>query len=103
MNLSEAITLAVSHHPAPYRQIKHYWKWKIIFAGMHGDILTVTDKDDESRFEYDRESFLNWLCKQRGQIIPVHFDADIKMVLHGKDKKEVSELVNSAIRDSLIK
>ena len=94
MDLTEAITLCVSHHPAPYRQLKHYWKWKIIFAGMHGEILISGD-------EYDRESFLNWLRKQRGQIIPVHFDADVKLALYGKDKDEVSEMVNEAVREKL--
>ena len=96
MTLLDCITLAVSHHPAPYRQLKHYWKWKIILAGMKEEILVKGDK-------YDKESFLNWLRKQRGQIIPVRFDADVKLALYGKDKDEVSELVNSAIRDSLQK
>ncbi len=101
MDLTEAITLCVSHHPAPYRQIKHYWKWKIIFAGTHGEILTVTDKDDESRFEYDRDSFMKWLNKQHGRMTPVHFDADVKLALYGKDKDEVSEMVNEAVREKL--
>ncbi len=94
MTLLDCITLAVSHHPAPYRQIKHYWKWKIIFAGRKDEILVSGD-------EYDRESFLSWLCKQRGQIIPVHFDADIRLALNGKDKEEVSELVNEAVRKAI--
>ncbi len=99
MTLLEAITLAVSHHPAPYRQIKHYWKWKIIFAGMHGEILTVTDKDDESRFEYDRDSFMKWLQKIHGRTIPVHFDADVELALDGKD---ISEIVNEAVRQAIV-
>ena len=103
MTLLDCITLAVSHHPAPYRQIKHYWKWKIIFAGMHGEILTVTDKDDESKFEYDKDSFMKWLNKQHGRMTPVYLDSDVSLALDGKRKDEVSELVNSAIRDSLMK
>ncbi len=71
---------------------------------MRGDIkVTFTEEDGKLVGEYDKESFLAWLRKQRGQIIPVHFDADVKLALYGKDKKEVSELVNSAIRESLIK
>lgn len=94
MNLNECITLAVSHHPKPYRQIRHYWKWKIVMAGMKEEILVSGD-------EYDRDSFLSWLRKQRGQIIPVHFDADVKLALHGKDKKEVNLIVNEAVREKL--
>lgn len=98
MNLSEAITLAVSHHPNPSRQLKHYYKWKILLAGLRGDILTVTDKDDESRFEYDRDSFMVWL---KVKPVSVILDTDVKLMLDGKGKEEVSIFVNEAARNEL--
>ena len=94
MNLTEAVTLAVSHHPAPYRQLKHYWKWKIIFAGMKDEILTTNEG-------YDRDSFMKWLNKRQGRMTPVYLDSDVKLVLSGKDKGEVSEIVNEAVREKL--
>lgn len=98
MTLLEAITLAVSHHPNPSRQLKWYYKHKIIFAGMRGEILTVTDKYDESRFEYDTDSFMKWL---KSKPISVYLDDDIKLALDGKGKEEVSKLVNNAVRSKL--
>ncbi len=92
MNLNEAITLAVSHHPAPYRQIKHYWKWKIIFAGLRDEIVTTEDG-------YDRDSFMKWLHKIHGRTISVHFDADVELALDGKD---ISEIVNEAVRQAIV-
>ncbi len=94
MNLLEAITLAVSHHPAPYRQIKHYWKWKIIFAGLRDEIVTTEDG-------YDRDSFMKWLQKVHGKVVNIHLDADVELALGGKDKGEVSEIVNEAVREKL--
>lgn len=95
MTLLEAITLAVSHHPKPYRQIKHYWKWKIILAGTRGDILVTED-------EYDRDSFMKWLHKRQGRLTPIHLDADVKLVLNGKDEDEVSKIVNEAVRQAKV-
>ncbi len=95
MNLLECITLAVSHHPAPYRQIKHYWKWKIILAGMKDEILTTEG-------EYDRDSFMKWLHKVQGKVTPIYLDSDVSLALGGKDKDEVSEIVNKAVRQAYV-
>ncbi len=94
MTLLEAITLAVSRHPAPYRQIKHYWKWKIIFAGLRDEIVTTEDG-------YDRDSFMKWLHKIHGKVTLIHLDADVELALDGKDKEEVSEIVNEAVRQAI--
>lgn len=97
MTLLEAITIAVAHHPNPSRQLKHYYKWKIVLASMRGDILTMTD--DESKFEYDRDSFMKWL---RSKPVSVYLDSDVKLMLDGKGKDEVSKLVNEAVRRAIV-
>ncbi len=103
MTLLEAVTLAVSHHPAPYRQIKHYWRTKINFAYMRGDIkVTFTESEDgELVGDYDRDSFMKWLHKIHGKVTLIHLDADVELALDGKDKEEVSEIVNEAVRQAV--
>ena len=105
MTLLDCITLAVSHHPAPYRQIKHYWRTQINFAYMRGDIKATFTEGEDGKLvgDYDRDSFMKWLNKQHGRMTPVYLDSDVSLALDGKGKDEVSELVNSAIRDSLMK
>ncbi len=103
MNLLEAVTLAVSHHPAPYRQIKHYWRTQINFAYMRGDIkVTFTEGENgELVGDYDRDSFMKWLQKVHGKVVPVHLDSDVSLALDGKGKEEVSDIVNEAVREKL--
>jgi len=93
MTLLEAITLAVSHHPNPSRQLKWYYKHKIIFAGMRGDILNTDDN-------YDKDSFMAWL---KPKPVTVILDTDVKLALDGRGKDEVSKLVNEAVRSTLMK
>ncbi len=103
MNLTEAIILAVSHHPAPYRQLKHYWRTQINFAYMRGSIkATFTEgKDGKLVGEYDRDSFMRWLNRQHGRMTPVYLDSDVSLALDGKGKDEVSEIVNEAVRQAM--
>lgn len=91
MTLFEAISLAVSHHPNPSRQLKWYYKHKIILAGMRGDILTNGDR-------YDETSFRQWL---RPKQVSVYLDTDVNLMLFGKGKDEVSQIVNEAVREKL--
>ena len=103
MTLLEAITLAVSHHPAPYRQIKHYWRTRINFAYMRGDIKATFTEGEDGKLvgEYDRDSFMKWLNKQHGRMTPVYLDSDVSLALDGKGRDEVSEIVNEAVREKL--
>ncbi len=100
MNLTECITLAVSHHPSPYRQLKYYWRTKINFAYMRGDIK-VTFTEDGLVGDYDRDSFLKWLNKVHGAVASVHLDSDVSLALDGKSKEEMSEIVNEAVRQAM--
>lgn len=90
MNLTEAIALAVSHHPNPSRQLKWYYKHKIIFAGMRGEILT-------NGSEYDTGSFMKWL---KSKPISVYLDDDIKLALDGR--RDVNEFVNEVVRQAIL-
>lgn len=100
MTLLEAVALAVSHHPAPYRQIRHYWRTKINFAYMRGDIkVAFTEEDGKLVGDYDRDSFMRWLHKVHGKATLIHLDADVRLALDGKG--EVSEIVNEAVREKL--
>ena len=93
MTLLEAISLAVAHHPNPSRQLKWYYKHKIIFAGMRGDIKTNGDG-------YDETSLRQWL---RPKQVSVYLDTDVNAMLYGKGKEEVSQIVNEAVRTILSK